>query len=150
MLYSGNKVDKAYSLAKFTLNLNKKMEAKKDYILPASIIVAAILIAGSIIYLVGSSKNNAGTVDNNGGQNPTAVNDAVQKQGPRDVILGDRDRIVAIEAGRTDGWWKYVGHRGLVIGIDTFGASAPAERLAEEYGLTPAKVVERVLAWKAN
>jgi transketolase len=57
---------------------------------------------------------------------------------------------VAIEAGRTDGWWKYVGHKGLVIGIDTFGASAPAERLAEEYGLTAAKVAERVSTWMGN
>ncbi|MDO8664780.1 MAG: DsbA family protein [Candidatus Liptonbacteria bacterium] len=67
----------------------------KDYLLPSSIIVAAILIAGSIIYLVGTSKNNSGTA-NNGGQNPTATNDSVQKQGPRDVILGDAKAPVTI------------------------------------------------------
>lgn len=68
----------------------------------------------------------------------------------RDAVLGDRDKLVAIEAGRTDGWWKYVSHRGLVIGIDTFGASAPAERIAEEFGFTPAKVAARVMAWKSS
>ncbi|MFA6955647.1 MAG: transketolase [Thermoanaerobaculia bacterium] len=70
-----------------------------------------------------------------------------QTQEYRDAILGDRDKLVAIEAGRTDGWWKYVSHKGLVIGIDHFGASAPAERLAEEYRLTPARVAKKVAAW---
>ncbi len=68
----------------------------------------------------------------------------------QDAILGDRDKLVAIEAGRTDGWWKYVGHKGLVIGIDTFGASAPAERLADEFRLTPARVAKNVAAWWRN
>jgi len=69
----------------------------KDYILPASIIVAAVLIAGSIIYLVGSSKTNSGGVaNNNGGQNPSAVNTDVQKLGSRDVILGDAKAPVTI------------------------------------------------------
>ncbi|MCM2314834.1 MAG: transketolase [Thermoanaerobaculia bacterium] len=65
----------------------------------------------------------------------------------QDAILGDRDKLVAIEAGRTDGWWKYVSHKGLVIGVDTFGASAPAERLAEEFRLTPGRVAKKVAAW---
>jgi len=70
-----------------------------------------------------------------------------QTQEYRDAILGDRDKLVAIEAGKTDGWWKYVSHKGLVIGIDHFGASAPAERLADEYRLTPGKVAKKVAAW---
>lgn len=70
------------------------METKqKDYILPASIIAAAVLISGSIIYLVGSSKN--GTGGNGGGRNPV-INDSVQKQNPRDVILGDAKAPVTI------------------------------------------------------
>ncbi|MDP3948339.1 MAG: DsbA family protein [bacterium] len=68
---------------------------KKDYLLPSSIIVAAILIAGAIIYLVGASKNNSGTVDNNG-QNPVAINESVQKENPRDTILGDVNAPVTI------------------------------------------------------
>ncbi len=68
---------------------------KKDYLLPSSIIVAAVLIAGSIIYLVGSSKSNSGAAGDNG-QNPAAVNDSVQKQGPRDVVLGDANAPVTI------------------------------------------------------
>ena len=54
----------------------------------------------------------------------------------------------APKAGRSDGWYKYVNHDALVIGIDRFGASAPYERIAEELGFTPEKVAERIRAWK--
>jgi len=51
---------------------------------------------------------------------------------------------VAVEAGVTDGWRKYVGLEGAVIGIDTFGESAPAPVLYEHFGITSARVVEAV------
>ena len=49
---------------------------------------------------------------------------------------------LAIEAGVTDFWRKYVGLDGAVIGIDEFGASAPAEQLFPYFGFTVEKVVE--------
>ena len=49
---------------------------------------------------------------------------------------------VAIEAGVTGFWRQYVGLDGAVIGIDTFGASAPAEVLYPYFGITAEKVVE--------
>ena len=52
---------------------------------------------------------------------------------------------VAIEAGSTMGWHRYVGDQGLVIGLDHFGASAPAKVLFEKFGLTADQVVEKVL-----
>ena len=58
---------------------------------------------------------------------------------PKDVLK------VSIEAGVTMGWQKYVGD-GLTIGIDTFGASAPAEKLYDHFGLTPEKIVPQILA----
>ena len=63
-------------------------------------------------------------------------------------VLGDRNRIVAIEAGRSAGWAKYVDHHALVIGIDRFGASAPYEQIAEHLGFTPEKVAARVREWR--
>jgi len=51
---------------------------------------------------------------------------------------------VAIEAGVTCYWWPFVGERGKVIGMDTFGASAPAEDLFKEYGFTTEAVVSAV------
>jgi len=49
---------------------------------------------------------------------------------------------VAIEAGVTDCWRKYVGLEGAVVGIDTFGESAPANVLFEHFGFTVANVVK--------
>ncbi|MEM6530944.1 MAG: transketolase C-terminal domain-containing protein [Chloroflexota bacterium] len=49
---------------------------------------------------------------------------------------------VSIEAGITTGWQKYVGMDGIAVGVDTFGASAPYEKIYEEYGLTVEKMVE--------
>jgi len=48
---------------------------------------------------------------------------------------------VAIEAGVTEGWWRYVGDRGRVIGIDRFGESAPANELFEHFGFSTGNVV---------
>jgi transketolase len=48
---------------------------------------------------------------------------------------------VAVEAGVTDFWRKYVGLDGAVVGIDTFGASAPAEQLYQHFGITVDAVV---------
>jgi transketolase len=60
-------------------------------------------------------------------------------------------RRVAVEAGARASWWKYVGLQGEVVGIDHFGASAPAKILLEKFGFTAAKVgeaIEKVLAVK--
>ena len=48
---------------------------------------------------------------------------------------------VSVEAGATLGWWKYVGDRGRVIGIDHFGASASDKVLFKEFGITTDAVV---------
>jgi len=53
---------------------------------------------------------------------------------------------VSIEAGTTFGWERYTGLHGLRIGIDRFGASAPAVDLYDYFGLTAPKITERVLA----
>jgi transketolase len=51
---------------------------------------------------------------------------------------------IAIEAGCTDGWYKYVGLEGRVIGIDRFGESAPAGELFKYFGITADAVVQAV------
>jgi len=53
---------------------------------------------------------------------------------------------VAIEAGVTGFWRQYVGLDGAVIGIDRFGASAPADKLYAHFGITVERVVEAVKA----
>ena len=51
---------------------------------------------------------------------------------------------VAVEAAVTDGWWKYVGSQGAVLGIDRFGESAPAGALFQEFGFTVENLVALV------
>lgn len=52
---------------------------------------------------------------------------------------------LAVEAGLTDGWHRYVGDQGRVIGIDHFGASAPAAVLFEKFGFTVDNIVDQAL-----
>jgi transketolase len=62
------------------------------------------------------------------------------------VLPPENINRVSVEAGATTGWWKYTGLRGDVIGLDHFGASAPAETLYEKFGLTAAIVADRAKA----
>jgi transketolase len=68
----------------------------------------------------------------------------MQSQQYRDSVLVPGVPRVAIEAGARDGWWRYVGPDGAVIGMETFGASAPAKKLFEHFGFTPENVVRTV------
>ncbi len=62
----------------------------------------------------------------------------------RNHVLPPGCRVrLAIEAASTFGWERWVGLDGGIVGIDRFGASAPAPALAEEYGFTPVKVAQR-------
>ena len=66
-----------------------------------------------------------------------------QDDGYRESILPEScQKRVAIEAGVTNLWWKYVGAAGHVIGIDRFGLSAPGNVVMQELGITADKVVE--------
>jgi transketolase len=51
---------------------------------------------------------------------------------------------VAVEAGATQSWWRYVGLDGEIVGIDHFGASAPAKELFKAYGFTAERVIAAV------
>lgn len=63
----------------------------------------------------------------------------------RESVLPRSCRIrLAIEMGASLGWHKYVGFEGDVLAIDTFGASAPAAKLLEQYGFTVNNVVQKV------
>ena len=67
-----------------------------------------------------------------------------QDAGYRDSVLPRGVPRVAIEAGVSDGWYKYVGVDGVVIGLDRFGESAPAGQLFKEFGFTAGNVVKAV------
>jgi transketolase len=62
-------------------------------------------------------------------------------------ILPPGVRRVVVEAGLSTLWRAVAGLDGLVIGLEDFGASAPAERLQREYGLTGAQIAARIQEW---
>ena len=62
----------------------------------------------------------------------------------RDSVLPRGVPRVAVEAGVTSGWYKYVGLEGAVVGLDRFGESAPAGALFKEFGFTVDNVVATV------
>ena len=74
----------------------------------------------------------------------TNVFDAQDKTYRDSVLPPSVTKRVAVEAGVTDGWWKYVGSAGKIVGLDRFGESAPAGQLFKEFGFTPENVVAAV------
>jgi transketolase len=62
-----------------------------------------------------------------------------------DLLPGDLLKV-SIEAGTTLGWERYIGADGLAIGLDRFGASAPAEDLFKRFGFTAEAIVPRIVA----
>ena len=67
-----------------------------------------------------------------------------QDAGYRQKVLCDGSVRIAIEAGVRMGWDKYIFSKGGFVGMNSFGASAPAERLFEHFGITSENVVEQV------
>ena len=72
---------------------------------------------------------------------------AMQPVAYRDSVLPPAGKCVVVEAAKTDLWCATVGRDALRIGIGRFGASAPAEVLAEKFALTPEAVADRVSGW---
>lgn len=75
--------------------------------------------------------------------------DLFEQQTPeyRESVLPSDDSVkrVSIEAGCTTPWYRYVGLKGLTIGLNTFGYSAPASVIAQKLGFTPEAVAARIL-----
>jgi transketolase len=70
-----------------------------------------------------------------------------QDQSYRDAVLPTACRKrISVEAGVTDYWRKYVGLDGMVLGVDNFGESAPANQVFEYFGLTTAALEEKIEA----
>jgi len=69
-----------------------------------------------------------------------------QPRSYRDSVLPPlvRSRL-AVEAGASQGWCKYAGDEGDVIGVDHFGASAPGEVVMREYGFTVEHICESAM-----
>jgi len=76
---------------------------------------------------------------------PCAEIFAAQESSYRDAVLPPSVRVrVAVEAAHVDYWYKYVGLDGRVVGMTTFGESAPGGELMKQFGFTVENVVEAV------
>ena len=69
---------------------------------------------------------------------------ANQDPATRASVLGEGTLKVGIEAAVSMGWERWLGDDGLFVGMDGFGASAPAKDLYKHFGLTPEDVVKAV------
>ncbi|MSP28078.1 MAG: transketolase [Methylococcales bacterium] len=76
----------------------------------------------------------------------TNIFDAQDAAYRESVLPAAVTKRVAVEAGVTDLWWKYVGTNGKIVGLDRFGESAPAPALFKEFGFTVENVVKNVEA----
>jgi transketolase len=74
----------------------------------------------------------------------TELFDAQSDDYKESVLPASCETRVAIEAGATLGWYKYVGLKGGVVGIDRFGASAPYKEIYERLGITSENLVKEV------
>jgi transketolase len=69
---------------------------------------------------------------------------SAQEQEYRESVFPEKKKArLAVEAGISMGWERWVGERGAILGIDRFGASAPSEAVYREYGLTTGDIVKR-------
>ena len=73
----------------------------------------------------------------------TDVFDAQDAAYKESVLPAAVSRRVAVEAGIADYWYKYVGLNGAVVGMTTFGESAPANELFEHFGFTVENIVNK-------
>jgi transketolase len=71
---------------------------------------------------------------------------AEQTEAYRAEVIGKAKAKVAIEAGIEMSWLKLLGDKGKFIGMHSFGASGPIEKLYEHFGITPKAIVEAVMA----
>ncbi len=74
----------------------------------------------------------------------TELFDAQDAAYKEEILPSAIRRRLAIEMGATQSWYKYVGLDGKVLGIDTFGASAPAQTVIDNYGFTVENVMKLV------
>ena len=131
----------------------KSEEAQKGgYVLCEDKDFEAIIIAtGSEVELVVEAKtklNEQGVKVRIVSMPSTNIFDEQPQEYKESVLPKNILKRVAVEAGVTLGWYKYVGLEGRVIGLDRFGASAPYKTLYKEFGITTDAIVEAVNSLK--
>lgn len=127
-------------------DISENFSARGGYILKAAASPKVTLIAtGSEVHLaldVAKALEATGITAKVVSMPCTELFDQQHEAYRQQVLEGDLR--VAIEAGCTMGWHKYVGDQGIIVGIDQFGASAPAKDLFPHFGFFVLAIVERI------
>ena len=131
------------------LNGNSDSVAKGGYIISASVgeAQATILATGSEVESAVQAQAELQKLDI-----PTKVVsmpclELFEQQSAeyKQQILGNKNNLkVIVEAALSQGWEKYLGEKGIFIGMVGFGASAPAEKLYEYFGITSKNIVDQI------
>ena len=66
-----------------------------------------------------------------------------QAESYKNDVLSEADFAITIEAGSTDGWYKFVKNKGINFGINDFGKSAPYKEIYNYFGLTVDNIVKK-------
>jgi len=116
---------------------------------PTKTIEAIIIATGSEVHLAIA----AATELNNNGKSVRVVSmpstdafDAQTAEYKNSVLPPQITNRVAVEAAAKDYWYKYVGLDGRIIGLDTFGASAPAADIYQDRGITVENIIQQILS----
>ncbi len=107
---------------------------------PDVIVIATGSEVGIAMQAAAASRKNVRVVS----MPSTSVFDRQEADYKESVLPPSVTARVAVEAAASDGWYKYVGTRGSVVGIDRFGESAPADELFRHFGFT-AEVVGKAI-----
>ncbi len=108
---------------------------------------AIIIATGSEVELAMKAAESEALADRNirvVSMPSTTVFDQQSRDYRESVLPARVTARVAVEAAVTQGWYKYVGLQGAVVGIDSFGESAPAKELFAYFGFTVEKVIEKI------
>ena len=89
--------------------------------------------------------SGAGRTPGNGPGFKPGLRRISERAGRPDIVTMTTDKVrarVAVEKASTLGWDRYVGPEGCIIGMETFGASAPLKELQRRFGFTPERIVD--------
>jgi transketolase len=137
------------NLPQLRLAASENMSAKGAYVLADSPNAKVVLIAtGSELHIAAAARDllEAKGIATRLVSMPCWELFEAQSEAYRDSVLPSGTFKASVEAGVSLGWERYVGRGGLIFGIDRFGASAPADRLYQEFGFTSNNIADSIAA----
>jgi transketolase len=137
------------NLPQLRLQASENKSAKGAYVLADSANAKVVLIAtGSELHIAAMARDllEAKGIATRLVSMPCWELFEAQSEAYRDSVLPSGTFKASVEAGVSLGWERYVGRGGLIFGIDRFGASAPADRLYQEFGFTSNNIADSIAA----